>query len=48
MVDDVLFYNANNNITNTPMDIELNTPKENKNIILFISNLRLGKTNESE
>ena len=48
VVNDVLFYNANNNITNTPMDIELNTPKENKNIILFISNLRLGKTNESE
>ena len=48
VVNDVLFYNANDNENNTPMDIELNTPKENKNIILFISNLRLGKINESE
>mgnify|MGYP002869303893 CR=1 FL=1 len=47
-MNDVLFYRVNDTISNTPMDIELNTPKEDKNLILFISNLQLGKPNESE
>ena len=45
VVNDVLFYRVKDN---TPMDIELSTPKEDKNLILFISNLQLGKLNESE
>ena len=35
VVDDVLYYRVNDNISNSPMDIELNTPKENKNLILL-------------
>ena len=46
VVNDVLYYHINNNNINTQMDIELNTPKENKNLILFISNLRLGTPDE--
>ena len=45
VVNDVLFYRVKDN---TPMDIELSTPKDDKNLILFISNLQLGKLNESE
>ena len=45
VVNDALFYRVKDN---TPMDIELSTPKDNKNLILFISNLQLGKLNESE
>ena len=48
VVNDVLFYRVKDNIDNTPMDIELSTPKDDKNLILFISNLQLGKLNESE
>ena len=47
VVNDYLFYSVEDNSTNTPMDIEMNTPKENQNLILFISNLRIGKPNES-
>ena len=45
VVNDALFYRVKDN---TPMDIELSTPKDDKNLILFISNLQLGKLNESE
>jgi hypothetical protein len=48
VVNDALFYRVKDNIDNTPMDIELSTPKDDKNLILFISNLQLGKLNESE
>ena len=48
VVDEYLFYQVDYKISNTPMDIELNTPKQNQNLILFISNLGLGKPNESE
>ena len=48
VVNDVLYYRVNENITIIPMDVELNTSKENENLILFISNLRIGKPNESE
>ena len=48
VVDDYLFYRAHeNNISTTPMDLEINPPKDNQNLILFISNLRIGKPNES-
>ena len=47
VVDDVLYYRVKDKFDNTPMDIELNNPKEYKNLILFISNLRLGSPNES-
>ena len=48
VVDDYLFYRVHdNNITTTPMDLELNPQKDNQNLILFISNLRIGKPNES-
>ena len=48
VVNDYLFYSVEDNSTNTPMDIEMNTPKENQNLILFISNLNLGKPEESK
>ena len=46
VVNEYLFYRLEDKITNTPMDVELNTPKENQNLILFISNLKLGNPNE--
>lgn len=48
VVNEYLFYRLEDKITNTPMDVELNTPKENQNLILFISNLKLGNPNEKE
>ena len=48
VVNEYLFYRLEDKITNTPMDVELNTPKENQNLILFISNLNLGKPEESK
>ena len=48
VVNDYLFYSVEDNSTNTPMDIEMNTPKENQNLILFISNLNIGKPEESK
>ena len=48
VVNEYLFYRLEEKITNTPMDVELNTPKENQNLILFISNLKLGNPNEIE
>ena len=48
VVNEYLFYRLEDNITNTPMDVELNTPKENQNLILFISNLKIGNPNEIE
>ena len=48
VVNDYLFYSVDENISNTPMDIEMNTQKENQNLILFISNLNLGKPEESK
>jgi DNA polymerase delta subunit 2 len=48
VVNEYLFYRLKDKITNTPMDVELNTPKENQNLILFISNLKLGNPNEIE
>ena len=48
VVNEYLFYRLEDKITNTPMDVELNTPKENQNLILFISNLKLGNPNEIE
>ena len=49
VVNDVLYYRVNDNIENTPMDIEPTTNKnDNQNLILFISNLRLGKPDESK
>ena len=48
VVNEYLFYRLEKKITNTPMDVELNTPKENQNLILFISNLKLGNPNEIE
>ena len=48
VVNDYLFYSIDENISNTPMDIEMNTQKENQNLILFISNLNLGKPEESK
>ena len=48
VANDYLFYNVDESITNTPMDIEINTQKENQNLILFISNLNLGKPEESK
>ena len=48
VVNEYLFYRLEDKITNTPMDVELNTPKENQNLILFISNLKLGNPNGIE
>jgi DNA polymerase delta subunit 2 len=48
VVNEYLFYRLEDKITNTSMDVELNTPKENQNLILFISNLKLGNPNEIE
>jgi len=48
VVNEYLFYRLEEKITNTPMDVELNTPKENQNLILFISNLKIGNPNEIE
>ena len=48
VINDYLFYSVDESITNTPMDIEINTQKENQNLILFISNLNLGKPEESK
>lgn len=48
VVNDFLFCSVDESITNTPMDIEINTQKENQNLILFISNLNLGKPEESK
>ena len=48
VVNEYLFYRLEEKITNTPMDVELNTPKENQNLILFISNLKIGNPNEKE
>ena len=48
VVNEYLFYRLEDKITNTPMDVELNTPKENQNLILFISNLKIGNPNEIE
>ena len=48
VVNEYLFYRLEDKFTNTPMDVELNTPKENQNLILFISNLKLGNPNEIE
>ena len=48
VVNEYLLYRLEDKITNTPMDVELNTPKENQNLILFISNLKLGNPNEKE
>ena len=39
---------ANQKNDDTPMDIETNSSNQNKNLILFISNLRIGKPNEKE
>ena len=36
VVNEYLFYRLEDKFTNTPMDVELNTPKENQNLILFI------------
>ena len=47
VVNDFLFYCIDESITITPMDIEINTQKENQNLILFVSNLNLGKPEES-
>ena len=51
IVEDYLFYQPENMSTqlnnDTPMDIESNI-STNKNLILFISNLRIGKPNEDE
>ena len=51
IVDDYLFYEPEENSENdkdtaTPMDIETNTLEQNKNLILFISNLRIGNPDE--
>ena len=51
IVDDYLFYEPEENSENdkdtaTPMDIETNTSEQNKNLILFISNLRIGNLDE--
>ena len=36
VVDDYLFYRAHeNNISTTPMDLEINPPKDNQNLILY-------------
>ena len=48
VVNEYLFYRLEDKITNTPMDVELNTPKENQNLILFISNLKIGNPKEIE
>ena len=48
VVDEYLFYQINIKNTNTPMDIELTSPKQNHNLILFISNLNIGKQIESD
>jgi len=48
VVNEYLFYRLEDKFTNTPMDVELNTPKENQNLILFISNLKIGNPNEIE
>ena len=48
VVNEYLFYRLEEKITNSPMDVELNTPKENQNLILFISNLKIGNPNEIE
>ena len=52
IVEEYLFYqpeNLSNKLNNeTPMDIESNNSIPSKNLILFISNLRIGKINEDE
>ena len=52
IVYDYLFYKPDYFISpqndDTPMDIETNSPNQNKNLILFISNLRIGKPNENK
>jgi len=53
VVNDYLNYKPNDNLTNnknidTPMDIEPNNIKQNQNLILFISNLRIGNPNEDK
>lgn len=47
IVDDYLYYKPDYNPKmETPMDIDSNNLNQNKNLILFISNLRIGKPNE--
>lgn len=50
VVDDYLYYNIQNTnkTLNTPMDIESSTINQDKNLILFISNLKIGQSNENE
>ena len=48
VVDEYLFYQIDCKITNTPMDIEINNSNQNQNLILFISNLKLGNPEESD
>ena len=49
VVDDYLYYKNENALTSdTPMDIECNSANQDKNLILFISNLNIRKINENE
>ena len=52
IVDDYLFYKPDflteKQNDDTPMEIETNSPNQNKNLILFISNLRIGKPSENK
>lgn len=52
IIDDYLFYKpnylANQQNDDTPMEIETNSPNQNKNLILFISNLKIGKPNKNK
>ena len=47
IVDEYLFYKPDSNPRNeTPMDIDSNNTNNNQNLILFISNLKIGKPQE--
>ena len=52
MINDYLYYQphniTNNKSLDTPMDIETSNTNQNKNLILFISNLKLGSPQEEE
>ena len=52
MINDYLYYQPYNLVNNknldTPMDIEANNTNHNKNLILFISNLKLGAPQEEK
>jgi DNA polymerase delta subunit 2 len=48
IADDYIYYSPEIKSMDTPMEIETNNANDNKNMILFISNLRIGNPNVDE